>query len=313
MEEKTKQYIACPRCRGEVHFSERVLCRRCGQEYPIIDSVPIMIDEKASIFSINDIIRGKNIPLPKKREHIFLRRMSRMLPSPTKNFHAKQSYQMLKQKLLECTPHPVVLIIGGGIMGVGTETILSDERIQCIETDVYLGPRTQLVCDAHALAIGDSRVDAVIIQAVLEHLVDPFACVQEIHRVLRMGGVIYSEVPFMQQVHLRQYDFYRFSDLGHRVLFKHFEEIDRGIAEGPAVALVWSIRYFCMSFLKGPFLRKFVGRLIDVLFFWIKYFDYTLIHRKESYGAASGFYFLGRKTGKTYLLGELLETYRGEK
>jgi len=52
--------------------------------------------------------------------------------------------------------------------------------------------------------------DAVWIQAVLEHVLDPVRVVAEIHRVLRPGGLVYSEIPFMQEVHEGAYDFTRF-------------------------------------------------------------------------------------------------------
>ena len=54
-------------------------------------------------------------------------------------------------------------------------------------------------------------LDCVIVQAVLEHVIQPFVCVGEIERVLCDGGYIYCETPGFQQVHGRQYDFHRFT------------------------------------------------------------------------------------------------------
>jgi ubiquinone/menaquinone biosynthesis C-methylase UbiE len=67
------------------------------------------------------------------------------------------------------------------------------------------------VADGHQLPIADGSVDGVWIQAVLEHVLDPSIVVQEIHRVLTPGGVVYAETPFMQPVHEGAYDFTRFS------------------------------------------------------------------------------------------------------
>ncbi len=41
-----------------------------------------------------------------------------------------------------------------------------------------------LICDAHDIPFADRSFDGVIVQAVLEHVVDPFRCCEEIHRVL---------------------------------------------------------------------------------------------------------------------------------
>lgn len=141
-----------------------------------------------------------------------------------------------------------MLVVGGGVVGGGMDCLLDDPKINLIESDAAIAPRTQLVCDAHDLPFASQSMDGVVVQAVLEHVVDPHRCVAEIHRVLKPNGLVYSDTPFMQQVHGRQFDFTRFTRLGHRRLFRHFEEVSSGITCGPAVALAWSLRYFLMSF-----------------------------------------------------------------
>ena len=55
--------------------------------------------------------------------------------------------------------------------------------------------------------------------------------------VYKDDGLVYADTPFMQQVHMGRYDFTRFTYLGHRRLFRKFEEIDSGAVSGPAMAL----------------------------------------------------------------------------
>jgi ubiquinone/menaquinone biosynthesis C-methylase UbiE len=50
-----------------------------------------------------------------------------------------------------------------------------------VETDVAFGPRTGIICDAHDLPFADETFDGVIARAVLEHVANPFQCVQEMH------------------------------------------------------------------------------------------------------------------------------------
>ena len=119
--------------------------------------------------------------------------------------------------------------------------------IRVVESDVELGPRPAVLFDAHDIPFEDGSFDGVIAQAVLEHVADPYRCVAEIHRVLKPGGVVYAETPFMQQVHEGAYDFTRFTHLGHRRLFRDFSEVASGVACGPGMALAWSWQYFLMS------------------------------------------------------------------
>jgi SAM-dependent methyltransferase len=151
----------------------------------------------------------------------------------------------------------------------------------------------------------------VIVQAVLEHVVDPYRCVREVHRVLKTGGLVYAETPFMQQVHGRQFDFTRFTLLGHRRLFREFEELDSGAACGPGMALAWSFQYFLLSFSTTRSVRVVLRGVSSFATFFLKYFDRFLIDRPGALDAASGFYFLGRRCERSLSDKELITLYRG--
>ena len=94
--------------------------------------------------------------------------------------------------------------------------------------DIYDTPRVQVVADAHQIPIRDEHFDGVVIQAVLEHVLEPQRVADEIWRVLKPGGLVYAETPFMQQVHEGAYDFTRFTESGHRYLFRRFDLIELG-------------------------------------------------------------------------------------
>ncbi|GAB4497358.1 MAG: hypothetical protein OHK003_05640 [Anaerolineales bacterium] len=69
-------------------------------------------------------------------------------------------------------------------------------------------------------------VDCVICTEVLEHLPDPQACVDEIHRLLRDDGLVFASTPFFYPVHADPYDFHRFTEDGLRHLFREFKSVD---------------------------------------------------------------------------------------
>jgi SAM-dependent methyltransferase len=207
-----------------------------------------------------------------------------------KNLIAASNCAKFIELLKEVSERPIILVIGGGTIGLGADELYSDTTIELVGTDVYASPYTALVADAHKLPFEDGVFDGVWVQAVLEHVLEPATIVDEIHRVLRRGGVVYAETPFMQQVHERAYDFSRFTQSGHRWLFKRFSEISAGPIGGAGVALVWSIRYFCRALGAGDKLSL----LISLPFFWIRYLD-AFARGRAVADAASGFFFLGRR------------------
>jgi SAM-dependent methyltransferase len=157
-------------------------------------------------------------------------------------------------------PSPLVLVIGGGTMGNGVDAIYADRRTRVVGFDTYSSPLTQFIADAHRIPVASESVDAVLIQAVLEHVLDPGQVVGEIQRVLRNGGLVYAETPFLQQVHAGPYDFVRYTSSGHRYLFRAFEEIAAGPVAGPGTQLLWSIDHIVRGLLRSELAGKRPGR-----------------------------------------------------
>jgi SAM-dependent methyltransferase len=279
----------------------------------VIDGVPIVIDEKNSIFSLEDFAAQRNTTfrLQPGRSEALLQRLLDLLPEITTPIGVKENYANLRDLLLSRSTQPKVLVLGGSILGQGMEELASARSLELIGTDVSFGPLTALVCDAHDIPFEDETFDGVIAQAVLEHVVDPYRCVEEIHRVLKPQGLVYAETPFMQQVHMGRYDFTRFTHSGHRRLFRRFREIAAGSICGPGVALAWSYQYFLLSFTRSRILRGLIRAFVRLTSFHLKYADYYLIDKSAALDAASGLFFLGRKEGTTLTDRELIEYYRG--
>jgi SAM-dependent methyltransferase len=225
-----------------------------------------------------------------------LRAIRRRLPSASNPIGSAKRFATFAKLLTDGrTDRPRVLIIGGGVVGQGMDDFVRDPRLDLVETDVYRSPRVDVVCDAHDLPFVDGAFDAVVVQAVLGVVMAPERVVQEIHRVLVAGGLVYAETPFMQQVVGGPYDFIRFTDLGHRHLFRRFDEVDRGVVCGPAMSALWSLRYLARSIPRRSLLAAAVLDVgVTIAFFWLKYLDAWLIEHPGARDAASGVYFMGR-------------------
>lgn len=306
--------LRCPIClkKLDLYNEEQYRCQNaeCGFVFPIIDGIPILIDEENSLFSIAEFLK-RSCTTFYLSENKFERAVRQLIPEISRNIKGKENFSKLAALVLERSPKPKVLVIGGSILGAGMEAIVAHPSIELVESDVTFGPRTTLICDAHSLPFEDNSFDGVIVQAVLEHVVDPWQCVEEIYRVLAKDGLVYAEIPFMQQVHGGRYDFTRFTHLGHRRLFRRFEAIDCGALCGPAMALAWSYRYFLLSFVTTPILRRFIGVFARLTSFYLAYLDYLLIDKPGTLDAASAYYFMGRKSDCVLSDKHLIELYKG--
>ena len=238
------------------------------------------------------------------------RAVSRLIPDLSRNLASERNLRRVADLLSERV-HPLVVVLGGRERTLGIDAVLDREEFDCLETDVLPGPHLDLMCDAHSLPFADGSVDCVIAQAVLEHVLDPAICAGEAMRVLKPGGILYAETPFMQQVHGGALDFTRFTHLGHRRLFRHLEELDSGIVCGPGMALAWAYSYFLISFAttsRSQRLLRLVARLTG---FWLPWFDGHLAKKPAAFDAASAFYFLGHKMGKGVDDADILALYVG--
>lgn len=290
---KVPGMLQCPVCSQALTATDR--CGSCETNFLQVDGLPVLIDFADSIFTPADYAEqtGAVVARPQKGG-----RIGRYLTNLT---YGEEEVPARRAFIDRLRPGAKVLVIGGGSVGDGIDELYSG-RFDLVGTDVYPSPNIALICDGHKLPFLSGTFDAVVIQAVLEHVVEPDRVTAEIHRVLKSGGLVFAETPFMQQVHERAYDFSRFTLSGHRWLFRGFDEIDAGSVLGPGTALLWSISYFVRSIGLG----QRIATLITAMFFWVR-----RLERRNglSLDAASGVYFLGSKSTETMRANQLPAYY----
>jgi SAM-dependent methyltransferase/uncharacterized protein YbaR (Trm112 family) len=309
--------LRCPVCQSFLEFAAgqlRCLSDNCAAIFPVVGGIPILLNEERSIFSIEALANQAKSRRPNTSSHASSPKdvLKRLIPGLSRNVKAKDNFRTYTDLLLKRSARPRVLVVGGKNEGEGFDVLLSSAPpIELAETDVVFGPRTMLICDSHDLPFESGSFDGVVVQAVLEHVVDPFRCVEEIFRVLRPQGLAYAETPFIQQVHEGRFDFTRFTHLGHRRLFRRFDEISSGAVCGTGMALAWSYRYFLLSLSDSSLLRNLLDTFARFTAFPLKWFDRHTSSRAGAFDAASAYYFLGTKSDSVLSDRELIKLYRG--
>ena len=305
-----RDLLACPRCGQALTGSPAslVCCNgSCGQKYPAIGSPPkpVLIDDEASIVDIATVLAsGGSSPVARAYGGRLLNSVVRRFAHPRNTTAERYVGRLAVDLVTETEGRPRVLVIGGGTVGNGIESLYDDPSLDLLAFDIYASDNVQFLADGHQIPLKDGSVDGVWIQAVLEHVLDPQTVVAEIRRVLRPGGLVYAGTPFMQQVHEGPYDFTRFTESGHRYLFRHFTVRDSGAVAGLGTQLLWSIVYF------GRGIHFRVGQIARMGFFWLPKLDRWLNPRVTVDGA-SGVFFYGNSSTEIVTPAEIVSYYSG--
>ena len=274
-------------------------------DFPVAREKPVLIDFANSVIRREDLETTNAESAIARPRYSFATRLIKSLLSPEKKSTRRNVCRLISE-LKRRSDRPRVLVIGGGSEGQGMKALYADPDVKIFAFDIYSTPQVQFVADAHDIPIVDGYFDGVVVQAVLEHVLEPQRVADEIRRVLKPGGLVYAETPFMQQVHEGAYDFTRFTESGHRYLFRRFALIDSGSSGGPGRQLMWAVDYFARS----VFRSRSAGKIAKLAFFWAVYFD-AIIPPDYAIDGASGVYFLGTKSDQAVGPDAIIAHYGG--
>ena len=304
--------LVCPRCGSaleQLGDGRRCASADCpchdARPFSTVGSWPVIVDFERSILEPAAV---RSAPAAALAPGALRRRVTRRLPGRLRalwkpaNTVAARNVEALLSSL---DPSSLILVVGGAEMGNGVEALYRGEPA-VIGFDIYGSALTHFIADAHQIPLRTGSVDAVLIQAVLEHVLDPPAVVREIHRVLRPEGLVYAETPFLQQVHAGPYDFTRYTASGHRWLFRAFDEIDAGAVAGPGTQMLWSVDHL----VRGLVRSAAAGRLARLALSWLRLLD-RLVPAEHALDDASAVYFLGRRAERELTPHELTRYYAG--
>jgi methyltransferase family protein len=144
-------------------------------------------------------------------------------------------YSSQAQQLIETSR--VALNFGAGVQ---TKDRLHDH---VVNLDAIQFPWIDVVNTCRSLPFRDSVFDAVISQAVFEHLPDPFFAAREVYRVLRSGGRALIDTAFMQPFHGDPDHYFNMTCSGLRQIMQGFQIEELGVRsyQNPSLGLSMQI------------------------------------------------------------------------
>jgi len=227
---------------------------------------------------INDITKLKS----RLKKYPFLYFLASCpLPAPRWN-------KWLRRLIKELGPNAKILELGAGT---------KRRRPHITNLDIERAPNVDVVADGHHLPFLADSFDAVIIEAVLEHVRNPNQIATETRRVLKKGGYVCAVVPFLQPFHASPHDYQRYTAPGFDLLFADFQRVDSGACSGPSTALQLILREYIGCILS--FGNLWAQKLISILVGWITYplifLDGLLMFNKNAHTLAQAVFFIGRK------------------
>lgn len=225
-----------------------------------------------------------------------LKAIGRHLPKAPSTNYTFRKFDVSPYDLLP--PNPIIYDIGSqsarGRYAFGAPP--PGSRLFCV--DLYPGPGVDIVADAHDLhMVEDNAVDCVVAVGVLLHCRFPQQVIDEFFRVLKPGGILYVNAPFVF-VHSEHPDvFYHFTMEGFQVLCRAFEHVQSGFNRGPASTMCHLLVHFCailFSFNRDTAYQVNLY-LFTWLLFWMKYLDALIARHERARMIYSGTYLIGRK------------------
>jgi len=212
MLEIIKQIICCPSCGSDLEIRSNIVCKACSWSEKNTDfNIDFKLKHPKTITfeqelgsSVNSFNKPKNdgvykfkFGFEKKPDGIFINDVKK---------------QKAQGKLLSWIPK------GGGIaLDIGSyndKNLVNYTKkagLDLIKCD-YDSTEADIMVDAHCMPFKDNSVDVIINLALMEHVEFPYIVGREFYRILKPGGILITNVAFLQQHHMSSW--YHFTHYG---------------------------------------------------------------------------------------------------
>lgn len=205
-----------------------------------------------------------------------------------------QCRRVVETLVSEYGPNALVVDLGAGGRKIAP-------HVQTV--DFIAHPGVDVVADVTSTPFADGSVDLVIATGLLEHVEDEDAVMADIFRILKPGGRVHVEVPFLQQYHADPIDCRRFTLSGLERFGQKFRFTvhNSGVHIGPTVTIITLLTYYVSLVFEGKttlhyVLSNGVFVFFSFLFYPLKYLDAYLVKKNNAHRLAFGVFCTFRKT-----------------
>ncbi|MEQ1632427.1 MAG: class I SAM-dependent methyltransferase [Planctomycetota bacterium] len=161
---RIRSLLRCPLCRGVLSLETfGMRCEPCARDYQTCGGRPVLTVDPAYD------------------------------PTPRDKLVSKNTYGPQVLELIERNRDGLVLDMGSGSPSIGFYNV--------VHLDLSAYDQVDVVTDGRRLPFADQTFDAVLSEAVLEHVPDPDVYMAELARVLKPGGRARVDVAFLQPYH----------------------------------------------------------------------------------------------------------------
>lgn len=175
--------------------------------------------------------------------------------------HIRDLAPRLKGRLLDfgCGRKPYRACFTGATDYVGVDLEQSGHDHSGSLVDVFY--------DGKTIPFGDGSFDAVFCGEVLEHVFEPDAILEELHRVLRDGGAMLVTVPFCWNEHEVPHDYGRYTSFGITHLFtRHGFAVVEQRKSGHFVQVLFQLAALYVHEVLRPLPSRKLGYVLSMLF-----------------------------------------------
>ncbi|MBK8095937.1 MAG: methyltransferase domain-containing protein [Planctomycetes bacterium] len=174
---RVRALLRCPLCKGPLtDVATGLACGPCGREFPALLGKPVLATAE-----------GYDA-------------------SPKGKLESQNTYGQQVLELIESHRDGLVLDLGSGSPSLGFYNV--------VHLDLSAYDQVDVVTDGRGLPFADATFDAILSEAVLEHVRDPDEYMTELVRVLKPGGRVRLDVAFLQPYHAYPDHFFNMTKSG---------------------------------------------------------------------------------------------------
>jgi SAM-dependent methyltransferase len=286
--------LACPDCRAPLDDAGEApvppACPGCGRAFALAGVVPLLHPAGSAAladgqrFFIEEPGRMDRL----RREHPRLARLLE-LPDFTVATDALPLCRAWFERNVRTGPGD------GRILNLGSGVHKLYRNPALVNFDIAPHENADVAGDGERLPFRDGVFDGALLDAVIEHLARPQVVVAEVRRVLKPGGVVLAQVPFLYPFHAAPHDYQRFTPAGLRMLFEEFDTLEAGTDRRPGRALLEVVTAWAAGF-SDDRTRSYLLRWASAwLWLPVKFLDPWLARKSRAEYVAASSSILARK------------------